>query len=92
MTTTLSTHQDESERLNAALGKTIADRREKMGFVSQREFSRVVRISNSHLRKIEAGEISPRLSTIHKIAVVLETDAADLVNEAYRQLLLRATR
>ena len=47
-------------------------------------------MSNSHLRKIEAGEISPQLGTIHKIAVVLETDAASLVAEAHRRLMLPA--
>ena len=67
MISSLNSQLDCGERLSAALGRAIADRRDEKGFASQREFSRVVGISNSHLRKIEAGEISPRLSTIHKI-------------------------
>lgn len=71
----------ESERIKIAFGEVITTRRIKCG-MEQREFSRVVGISNSHLRKIEAGETSATLSTIAKLASALDTDAGDLVTEA----------
>ncbi|WP_165173321.1 helix-turn-helix transcriptional regulator [Adlercreutzia sp. ZJ242] len=73
----------ESARLKKAFGKAVSSRRLAHKF-EQREFSRVVGISNSHLRKIESGETSPTLTTIDKIARALDTDAADLVCESCR--------
>lgn len=71
-----------SEQLRKAFGATVTARREMCGYSSQRQFARVVPLSNSHLRLIEEGETSPRLSSIEKIASALGTDAADLVCEA----------
>lgn len=79
--TLYSEQQTYNERLKAALGRTVSSRRLEHRF-EQREFARIVGISNSHLRKIEGGESSPTLSTIAKIAAALDTDAADLVSEA----------
>ena len=78
----LSNQQTYNERLNKAFGETVTAWRNKRGFNSQREFARIVGISNSHLRKIEGGEVSPRLNTIAKIAEVLEVEAGVLVYEA----------
>lgn len=72
---------NESERMKKAFGQVIASRRVKCG-MEQREFSRMAGVSNSHLRKIEAGETSPTLTTIVKLASALDTDAGDLVIEA----------
>lgn len=71
----------ESGRMKKAFGQVIASRRVKCG-MEQREFSRMAGVSNSHLRKIEAGETSPTLTTIVKLASALDTDAGDLVIEA----------
>ena len=49
----------------------------------QRMFARVIGISNSHLRSIESGGVSPTLATICKIASALNADPSDLVREAY---------
>ena len=84
-------YESESTRLKEAFGATIAARRRTQGF-EQREFARVVGISNSHLRKIESGETSPTLSTIAKLAGALGTDASDLVDEACRRTQNSETR
>lgn len=77
-----NSHQPiDNDLLKKALGRVISEMRAKK-FKSQREFARVVPISNSHLRKIEKGDMSPTLSTINDIAVTLETNAAYLVSEA----------
>ena len=55
----------------------------------QRPFARVVGISNSHLRKIEAGETSPTLVTVWKIAAVLEVDPDILLAETSRIVATR---
>lgn len=75
----------ESERMKKAFGQVIASRRIKCG-MEQREFSRMAGVSNSHLRKIEVGETSPTLTTIVKLASALDTDASDLVIEAYDKM------
>lgn len=71
----------QAERLKKSFGLVVS-RRRVAARMEQREFSRVVGLSNSHLRKIEAGEVSPSLTTILKIASALDTDAGDLVGEA----------
>lgn len=76
-----SEQQTYNERLKAAFGRTVLARRLEHKF-KQREFARIVGISNSHLRKIEGEENSSTLSTIAKIASALDADAADLVSEA----------
>lgn len=75
----------ESERMKVAFGEVVASRRIECK-MEQREFSRVAGISNSHLRKIEAGETSATLSTIVKLASALGTDAGDLVTEACERI------
>lgn len=69
--------------LSAAFGGVVATRRAAMG-LGQREFARIVGISNSHLRKIESGEVSPRLLTVVKIAEALGVSPEELVGEACR--------
>lgn len=73
--------ESDSTRLKEAFGQAVAARRLAYKY-EQREFSRIVGVSNSHLRKIENGETSPTLTTIDKIAKALDTDAADLVCES----------
>lgn len=55
--------------------------------MEQREFSRVVGISNSHLRNIEEDTIAPTLTTIAKLASALNTNAGVLVTEACQRLI-----
>lgn len=50
--------------------------------LSKRMFARVVGISNSHLRSIESGSVSPTLVTICKIASTLDEEPSKLVDEA----------
>ena len=70
----------EARRVRAAFGSVVEQRREAKD-MSQRSFARVAGISCSHLRKIEAGEVSPTLVTVWKISGVLEVDAEVLVVE-----------
>lgn len=77
----ISSPQLESNDLvRATFGEVLAAHRIAAGY-DQRPFSRLVGISNSHLRKIETGETSPTLVTLYKIASVLEEDAGTLVIE-----------
>ena len=78
-------YETESTRLKEAFGATVTARRKRLNF-EQREFARVVGISNSHLRKIESGATSPMLTTVAKIAAALGTDAVDLVNETWERV------
>ncbi|WP_365994622.1 helix-turn-helix transcriptional regulator [Gordonibacter sp.] len=52
--------------------------------IEQRPFSRMSGVGNSHLRRIEAGEASPSLTTIAKIASAFAVEPADLLDETYR--------
>lgn len=70
----------EAQVVKTSLGEIIARRRIAAGF-GQRPFSRVVGISNSHLRAIESGQVSPTVVTVHKICSVLECDMAILFAE-----------
>lgn len=72
----------ETQLVKWALGHVIARHRNASRIDSQREFARVVGISNSHLRGIEAGEISPTFVTIYKIATTLEEEPTELIAEA----------
>ena len=81
-------HPTEAELVRSAFGEVIARHRVAADF-DQRPFSRVVGISNSHLRKIESGETSPTLVTVWKIAAVLEVDPGTLVAETARLVTLR---
>ena len=70
----------ESELIKKAFGEVLARHRSEAGF-QQRPFSRVVGISNSHLRGIEAGNTSPTLVTLFKLASTLEESPRDLIGE-----------
>lgn len=72
--------QDQNTLVRSAFGKVLATRRLAAGF-DQRPFARLVGISNSHLRKLEAGETSPTLVTLYKIANVLKVDAGYLISQ-----------
>lgn len=74
--------ETEAERIKRAFGQVVARHREASPYHAQRLFSRVAGISNSHLRKIEAGLTAPTLVTIVKIASTLDEEPADLVAEA----------
>jgi transcriptional regulator with XRE-family HTH domain len=75
-----------------AFGLVLARHREAAGY-QQRVFSRVCGISNSHLRSIEHGDVSPTLATLWKIAGTLEVTPERLVREPSEQVrVLRNTR
>lgn len=76
---------DGSALVRVVFGEVLTAHRVAAGF-DQRPFSRIVGISNSHLRKIEAGETSPTLVTLYRIAAVLEEDAGNLVVEVDARL------
>ena len=77
----ISMHEEtEVQRIKQAFGEVVCRRREAARF-DQRPFSRTVGISNSHLRAIESGQVSPTVVTIYKICSVLECSAADLFAE-----------
>ena len=66
--------------MRIAFGEALQRRRTLAGF-SQRSFAQASGVSNSHLRKIEAGETSPSLVTVYKFAVVLEVSTNELILE-----------
>lgn len=70
-----------SESIRLAFGAIIAREREAAHF-KQRPFARMTGISNSHLRSIESGAVSPTLVTICKIAAALEAEPSKLVEDA----------
>lgn len=72
----------ETQLVKWALGHVITRHRHSSGIGSQREFARIAGVSNSHLRGIEAGEVSPTFVTIYKIATTLDEEPSDLVAEA----------
>lgn len=55
------------------LGKAIRTLRETKG-MSRADLSEIANISESHLKKIEAGARNPGISTYQKIMEVLEAD------------------
>ena len=71
----------EADYIRRAFGSVIAREREEANF-KQRPFARMTGISNSHLRSIEAGEVSPTLVTICKIAEALDIEPQNLVAQA----------
>ena len=79
----------EAKLIRQAFGEVLAKRRADAGY-KQRMFSRMVGISNSHLRSIEGGETSPTLVTMYKIAATLEAEPADLVYETSQLLQNRS--
>ena len=94
----MDTHADDkemeltqSELMKRAFGKVVALHRDRAGF-KQRQFSKVVGISNSHLRGIEAGSVSPTFITICKIAETLEEPPDRLVGEAWEEILAERPR
>lgn len=62
-------------------GKRVAAIRERRG-LTQQNLAAAAHISVSEVSKVERGEISPRLETLHKIAVVLRVDTSDLADPA----------
>ncbi|MEG0790980.1 MAG: helix-turn-helix transcriptional regulator [Gordonibacter sp.] len=71
--------------IKAAFGKVVASRRIEAA-LEQETFAKVCGLGASHLRKIEAGTVSPTLITVAKIAGALGTTSADIV-DAYERLL-----
>jgi transcriptional regulator with XRE-family HTH domain len=61
------------------LGKKIAKLREAKG-ISQRGMSERLDTSNTHLRRIEAGEVSSSITNLKKIAEELGLTVSELVN------------
>lgn len=61
------------------LGKRIAKIREAKG-ISQRGMSAKLDTSNTHLRRIEAGEVSCSITGLRKIATELDIPLGDLVS------------
>ncbi len=78
----------DTELVKVAFGEVIERHRIDADF-DQRPFSKIVGISNSHLRKIEAGATCPTLITVWKLASVLEVDPGTLVTEANEVVLTR---
>ncbi len=78
----------DTELVKVAFGEVIERHRIDADF-DQRPFSKIVGISNSHLRKIETGATCPTLNTVWKIASVLEVDPGTLVTEANQVVLTR---
>ena len=78
----------ETDLVKVALGDVIVRLRYERGFGyrSERKLSRVVGISNSHLRSIEEGAVSPSVVTLWKIASVLEIEPSDILTETRRLL------
>lgn len=70
----------DSELIKKAFGEVLSRHRAAAGY-QQRPFSRVVGISNSHLRSIEAGGTSPTLVTLFKLAATLDESPRDIVSE-----------
>ena len=70
----------ESQLIKVAFGKVVTNHRLKAGF-KQRVFSRTCGISNSHLRSIEAGQVSPTVVTLYKIAATLGESPSRLIEE-----------
>ena len=88
MSTSLDTNEEDFDTsleqlraLKAAYGSVVAHRRIQAG-IAQSAFARMAGISNSHLRKIEAGIGNPSLTTQHRIAAALGTNIADLASSA----------
>ena len=75
----------DNELIKKAFGEVLSSHRSAAGY-QQRPFSRVVGISNSHLRSIESGGTSPTLVTLFKLAATLEESPCDLVGEVYETL------
>lgn len=76
-----SLHLTDSQLVKRAFGEVVSARRNDEGF-KQRTFSRVAGISNSHMRGIESGEVSPTLVTLFKIAATLDIEPEQLVGDA----------
>lgn len=77
----LGTSPEDLRNFNSAFGAVIVRRRIALG-MEQIAFARMVGLSNSHLRKIEAGEGNPMLATICKLASAFGTLPSDLIHEA----------
>ena len=89
----MDTHSDniqeeltKTKLVKLAFGEVVASHRDRAG-MAQRGLSSVAGISNSHLRGIEAGDVSPTLVTICKIAETLDEPPAVLVEEAWEKIL-----
>lgn len=78
----------DTELLKVAFGEVIERHRIDADF-DQRPFSKIVGISNSHLRKIETGATCPTLRTVWKLASVLEVDPGILITEANEVVITR---
>ena len=72
------------EWLRLAFGQVIKQLEDEL-YGSQRELSRVAPLSNSHLRSIETGKVSPKLTTINAIAAAFGTNAAALLIATHKR-------
>ena len=70
--------------LKVAFGRVVYEHR-LAGAIEQRPFSRTSGVSNTYLRRIEAGESMPTLYTVAKIAAAFGIEASDLVDETMRK-------
>ena len=69
-----------NEEFDDNFGKFIEKRRLESGINSQRQFAKVLSISNSTVARIERGESEPSDATLIKIAEVLAIKYQDLQN------------
>jgi transcriptional regulator with XRE-family HTH domain len=64
-----------------AIGRVLQTRRNALD-ITQEEFAERVDLSKNYIGNIERGEYEVAISTLHKIAVILKTQASELVREA----------
>ena len=82
---------EDNDFVRTSFGRILTEHRLAAGY-AQRHFSRLVGISNSHLRKLESGETSPTLTTLYKIARTLDVEAGTLIVELDAEVKRYRTR
>lgn len=75
----------DTECLRRAIGQVLTQHRVDSG-LGQRAFARMTGFDNSHIRKLEAGELNLSLNTLVKLASALDTTPAGLLQEAQDHL------
>ncbi len=71
---------EQEDKYLKSLGETVVKLRSQLGF-NQKEFAEAIGTTNSHLRRIERGEVNSSILVLRKIATELRVTIEDLVKE-----------
>lgn len=72
--------EQEHSHISRAVGSRVRELRQALG-ISQQDLADLAQLHATNLGKLERGRANPRLDTLARLAVALDTSIADIVRD-----------